>query len=436
MSYIKKNIDRILSLVRGGLLHIITGKVLNKAISMISGIIIANFVDKIEYANISYADNIYSYISLLSGLGLSSAILRYCAVQKDQSMEKAYMNYAFKYGSIFELGISVLVCLVMMFVEIPYPRARIYMWALVLYPVLSHINTCLACYMRTQLENKKYAVNGVVNSAVLCLASIVLVTTLGTTGVVPARYIAILTASAYAYVYYRKHLKGVKSDKLSLEQKKAFWAMGISLMIASLFSGIMPLNESFLVNNIIKDEVTTSNFRVAGQLPQLLTLISGALTVYYFPIVAKMTNYRKIKNTVIKVGVLNALLVGFVTVAAMLMTPFIMNLLYGGKYNDAINISYVLWIMRATNGCLRMVPINMLPAIGKTKFNACLAVISCIVQTVLDYIFIKSFGVIGVAYGTIIVYALSALCYWIYFIKVCNKNIENNNDNTAFGGTV
>ncbi len=429
MPQIKKALERLLSLVKGGLLHILTGNILNRAISMISGIVIANFVDKIEYANLSYADNIYSYISLLSGLGMSNAILRYCAVQKEKSMEKAYMNYAFKCGGVFEVVVSVLACLVMEFVEIPYPRARIYMWALVLFPAFSYFNTCLISYMRTQLENKKYARNGVINSSVLCVASIVLVLTLGTKGIVPARYIAIFTAIFYAFSYYRKHLDGAKSDKLSREQKKAFWSMSFSLMIAQFFNGIMPINESFLVNNIIRDEITTSNFRVAGQLPQLLLLVSGALTVYYFPIIAKMTDYREIKSTAIKVGALNAALVGGVTVVAMLLTPFAMHILYADKYNDAINISYVLWIMRATNGCFRTVPVSMLAAIGKIKFNAGLAIGACIVQTILDYIFINLFGVVGVAYGTIVVYAISAVLYWSYLIKVCNYNIKNKIDN-------
>ena len=427
MSNIKKLLTKGVELIKGGLLHILTGNILNRAFSMISGVVVANFVDKIEYANISYADNIYSYIALLSGIGMSNAILRYCAIQKEKSMERAYMKYAFKCGGLFELGVSVLACIVMAVVDIPYPRARIYMWILVLYPMLSYFNTCLGCYMRTQLENKKYAINGVINSSVLCVASIVLVITIGTVGVMPARYIAIGVTLIYAFSYYGKHLKGIDAGKLSPEQKKAFWSMGVSLMIAQLFNGIMPINESFLVNNIIQDEITTSNFRVAGQFPQLLSLISSALTVYYFPLIAKMTDFRQIKNTGIKVGVLNAVIVGSVTGVAMLLTPFALNLLYGGKYNDAISISYVLWIMRATNGCFRAVPVSILAAIGKIKFNAGLAVCACIVQTILDYIFIKQYGVIGVAYGTIIVYAISAVLYWAYFINVCNKNINNGN---------
>ncbi len=429
MPQIKNVFVRLMSLVKGGLLHILTGNILNRAIAMISGIVIANLVDKVEYANLSYADNIYSYISLLSGLGMSNAILRFCAVQKEKHMEKAYMRYAFKCGGIFEVGVSVAACLIMTFVDIPYPRARIYMWALVLYPMLSYFNTCLISYMRTQLENKKYARNGVINSAVLCIMSIVLVLTLDTVGIVPARYIAILTAIFYAYGYYRKNLTGLKSVKLSSDQKKAFWSMGFSLMIAQFFNGIMPINESFLVNNIIRDEITTSNFRVAGQLPQLLLLISGALTVYYFPLIAKMTDYREIKSTAIKVGALNAVIVASVTAAAMLLTPVAMHILYGDKYNDAINISYVLWIMRATNGCFRTVPVSMLAAIGKIKFNAFLAIGACIVQTILDYIFIKLFGVVGVAYGTIVVYAISSVLYWAYLIRVCNRNIKNENKN-------
>lgn len=417
MSILKK----LISMIRGGFLHILTGNILNKAIAMISGIVIARLVDKIEYANISYADNIYSYIALFSGLGLSNAILKFCAVQNDKENEKAFLHYSFKVGSAFEITASLAACIIMMVAPIPYPRARIYMWALILYPAFTHLNTSLICYMRTQLENKRYAKNGLLNSAATCVFSVILVIALGTSGIVIARYAAIIVTLIYAWGYYKKTLKGVKTVSLSTEQKKAFRSMGISLMIANLFSSIMPINETFLVNNIIKDEIMTANFKVAGQFPQLLFLFSGAVTVYFFPVIAKMTDYGQIKKMVIKIGVFNGLFIAFVTAVGMLLTPFAMQILYDGKYNDAISISYILWIMRAVNSCFRVVPLNMLAAIGETKFNAACSVVSCIIQTVLDYIFIVSFGIQGVAYGTILVYIASSVAYWAYFIKICNK---------------
>jgi len=435
----KYNFKRILqgisALFKGGFFHILSGNFLNKAVSMISSIVIVRLMDKIAYANISYVDNIFSYLFLVSGLGMSSALLKFCSA--DQSVEKdmAYVNFSVKVGGIFEILISLLICIALTVADIPYPDARIFAWLLMLYPLIKYLVTTGSIYMRTQLENKKYAYVGLTSSVLLCVLSIIFLLGFGTYGIVGARYLSQILVLVYVLVYYRKRVKQHKKDILTKEDKKKFVVMGISMGISGFFSGIMPINENFLINNVLRDPVTTSNFHVAGLLPQLLFLISGAVTVYYFPIVARMNDYRQIKKKVINIAFVNAAVILVAMAVGMLFTPFAIRLLYGEKYMDSVSISYILWIMRASNCVVRMVPINMLPAIGKVKFNSVMAVISCVVQCVIDYYFIKNIGVYGVSIGAIIVYILSGIAYWIYFLKVVNENIrkEKNNGYNTLG---
>ncbi len=418
--------NSLLSLIRGGFFHILTGNFLNKAISMVSGIVIVRLVDKSSYASLSYADNIYSYIALATGLGLPNALLKFCSADNDKSLNSAYIKYTYKVGGTYEFLVSLAACVALTFFDIPYDGAKAFAWALVFYPLFTFVNTTNTIYMRTQLDNKKYSVIGVLQSLFICVFSIVLVVLVGTTGIVAARYIAIILVMFYSCAYVVKNIKGAPKITLTKQQKKAFFSMGISLMLAAFFSGIMPINEAFLVNNLIRDDVTTANFRVAGLLPQMLLLVSGAITVYFFPIIARMRDPKEIKKKVVLIALINAAIIGFVTVVGMVTTPFVINLLYGQKYMDAVSVSYSLWIMRSTNCIVRMVPINMLPAIGKTKFNVWSAAISCVVQCVLDYFLIMHFGMSGVTYGAIIVYLLSGIAYWIYFFSCCKKEHLSN----------
>jgi len=295
----------------------------------------------------------------------------------------------------------------------------------VFYPILTHIITTNLVFARTQLENKKYAKGGILQSVSVCVLSIVFLLAFGIYGIVAARYLALLLVLIYTSTFVRNVLLEKEKYILSKEQKKAFFIMGISLGLASFFSGIMPINEAFLVNNIIRDEITTSNFRVAGLLPQLLNLVSGAITVYYFPIVARLKDNKEIKRKVLQIELVNGAVIIVATVFGVLLTPFALDLLYDGKYNDAISISYVLWLMRSAHCLLRAVPMNMLPAIGKTKFNVIMSVCSCVLQCGLDYVFLINFGVVGVAFGSIVVYLFSGVCYWIYFLHCCRNNKIN-----------
>ena len=92
-----KNIDeikyQIKSLFHNGFFHILLGGTLSKVIAFFSSIIIVRFVEKTEYAYLAYSDNIYSYVYLITGLGLDSAILKYC-VSDNKEKNKSYFKFS------------------------------------------------------------------------------------------------------------------------------------------------------------------------------------------------------------------------------------------------------------------------------------------------------------------------------------------------------
>ena len=63
--------------------------------------------------------------------------------------------------------------------------------------------------------------------------------------------------------------------------------MSISLMISNLFSLIMPINEMTLINELIRDEVITANYKIAIMIPSQLAFVTQSIVIYYFTIVAK-----------------------------------------------------------------------------------------------------------------------------------------------------
>ena len=418
-------VSKMTRLLKGGFFHILVGNVLNKAISMVSSIAIVRLVDKAEYAYISYADNIYSYGTLVLGLGLPLALLKFCTKEDENKLNSLYIRYAVSRGGLFQLIVSLVLCISITIIDVPYISARTYMWAMVLYPVLAFLSEVIACYLRTQYLNNQYALSGIIQSVLVCILGITIVIFLGSIGLIIARYIAIVAVVIlFGYRIYRElRRNAINSQRLSIEQKRSFLKMGISLMIANLFSSMMPINETFLVNNIIRDEIITANYKVAGLFPQMLLLISGAVTVYFFPIISQMSDWVKIKSKIIRIGLINFFFILGLTLIGMLLTPIAIRILYGTRYEDAIPITYLLWIMRAMNCCVRMVPINMLPAIGKTRFNAVTAALSCVAQTIIDYFLIKFIGVNGAAIGAIIVYFVSGISYWVYLIYICNREI-------------
>lgn len=89
-------------------------------------------------------------------------------------------------------------------------------------------------------------------------------------------------------------LVDLRQSKLSNNNLRQFMAMSVSLMAANALSGMMPINENLLVGNIIADEATTANFRVAGLFPQMVILVAQSVMIYYFQLLQKWTINIKI----------------------------------------------------------------------------------------------------------------------------------------------
>lgn len=203
-------------------------------------------------------------------------------------------------------------------------------------------------------------------------------------------------------------------DKIEI---KSFFIMGLSLLISNVFSMIMPLNETFLVNNLISDEIITANYKVANLIPSQLSFVTSSIVIYYFPILAQERNKIIVWEKSKKIGKYILFLIGFISMIGIIVTPIIITYIYGNQYNDAKNISILLWIVNCLNAGFRMLPMNILPALGCVKYNVAVSALSSIVHLILDYIFIVKLGIYGVVYATGIVYLISGVLYWYYLAK-------------------
>lgn len=419
MQYIQNVMEKIKALFRGGFFHIFFGNTLVKMISFISSIVIVRLVNKQEYAYLTYADNLYSYVTAFSGLGMTSAILKYCAATKTKEEDKSYFNFAMKYGTLFQTVLVIVVIAYVTFLEIPFPNAKEIVYILCLYPIMTNILSTILSYCRAHANNQLYAKLSIVQTAVVFAGSVGLVLIMGINGIAVARYIAIGAAIIMAFRYLKSMLKGVESKKLTSGEIRGFMVMSVSLMISSLFSLIMPMNEMTIINEVIRNEIVTANYKVAIMIPSQLAFVSHSIVIYYFTIIAKMTDKKEIWKLAKKVGIVTSAVIGVITAIGIVLGPYIIRFVYGNKYEDAVVLSNVFWIVNAINSALRVVPMNFLPAIGVAKFNAIVSGVSCVVHVLITYCAISLWGIWGAGIATALVYLGSAIVYWGYFRKKC-----------------
>ena len=69
------------------MLQMLTANVLNKVVAMVSNMVITRVLTKPEYGIWSYVLNIYSYVGLLTGLGLLSGAFQFGAENRGKEEE-------------------------------------------------------------------------------------------------------------------------------------------------------------------------------------------------------------------------------------------------------------------------------------------------------------------------------------------------------------
>ncbi|WP_282923860.1 oligosaccharide flippase family protein [Mediterraneibacter massiliensis] len=411
--------EKIGSLIKGGFFHIFIGNTLVKMIAFVSSIVIVRLVSKDDYAYLTYADNLYNYVISFAGLGMASSILKYCATAKTKELDKAYFVFAMKYGTLFEAILSLLVVIYVTVATIPFPEAKSMVYVLVFYPILNNVLNTVLCYLRAHGENTAYARAAVIQTTVVFLGSVCFVLLLGIPGIAYARYCAIGIAIFVVAKSLKKYLLNVSPARLAKEEIKSFMVMSISLTMSNLFSLIMPINEMTLVNELLRSEAITSNYKIAIMIPGQLSFVTQSIIVYYFTIVARTEDKKEVWKISKKIGMITALLITVISIAGIILTPYIIRIVYGSRYEDAIALSSVFWVVNALNAAIRMIPMNFLPAIGIAKFNAVMAAVSCVCHIILTYAAIIKFGIWGAGIATGLVYIGSGIVYWIYFRKKC-----------------
>jgi len=413
-------LQKMKKLGHDGFFSILFGGTLAKMISFLSSIVIVRIVDKSAYASLAYADNIYNYVFLFSGLGMASAILKF-GVNKEQRINKAYYLFAFQWGSFAQIILLATVLILTIYIPLPFPNAKKLIVLLIPYGLLYYWYNLFQSYLRTQFENRKYALANLFQVAFTFIFSFLFVKLIGITGITMARILAILLSILPFIPTIIRYTRKTLPYKLCWHELRPFLIMSLSLMISNVFSMIMPANETFLINNLIKDEIISANYKVASLIPSQLPFVTSTIVIYYFPIFARQASGYSTWQSAKNVGFYTFLLTLGITIIGVLLSPFIIKTAYGNAYGEANQLSTILWGVYFINAGFRMIPMNILPALGYIKFNLILSILSSIVHFFLDFFLINSLGIRGAVFSTVLIYMCSGFLYWIYLYKKCKE---------------
>lgn len=406
---------------RKGLFHILAGTFMTKLVGFFGSIFLVRVLSKWEYGVLGYLENIYGYIFILAGLGMSNAILRYVVLGKTQDEKYGYYSYAVSRGR----KCNVFLISAALFIAWLYPHPAAYQewtWLLAVLALaipFQYTTDNVLCNERAMFANQRYAAMSLVLSVSIILTKIISGNIGGLTGVVFCQtglYIVL------AIVYYSnsKHhyYAGCQKIPLSGEKKRELNLYSFQYMITNGLWAIFMLNDTFLLGRFGISPEMLAEYKVAYTIPGSISLISTALGIFAAPYFVKNEkNLNWIRKNFARTYLLSAALVGSMCLFIAVFSKPLIIFLYGEQYKNISNIMMILLAAAFCNCGLRYTTANILAAMGKVRYNMAVSAVGMLLQIVINIKMIPVYGTLAVAVTSCIIYSFMAFTLLFIFIR-------------------
>lgn len=206
---------------------------------------------------------------------------------------------------------------------------------------------------------------------------------------------------AFFFLRNRGYLIKPKMD--ILYRKKAL-SFSLPLIFHTLGGHLIGFSDRFFIlfmlglNNV-------GIYSVGYQIGMVIALLQNSFNQAWVPFFFQKLkeNSQKTNKKIVKITYIYFLLILLLVVFFNIITPFIYKFFIGNEFKESIGVVFWVLLGYAFNGMYKMVA-NYLFYLKKTKAIAICTISFAILNMVLNYILIKSYGLIGAAQATAITF--------------------------------
>jgi len=178
------------------------------------------------------------------------------------------------------------------------------------------------------------------------------------------------------------------------------------------------LLDTFLIGIIIQSEIVVASYKTATLIPFALNFIPISVMTFAYPYFAKYKNNKTlVKEYYLKMQRYLFLLNLLISISLIAFAPFIIKVVFGPEYLDALVPFRILSLGYLVAATFRIPSGNVIASLGKIKINFYNSIISGGANIVLDIILIKFYGSIGAALATVLIFIISSIISSIYLRK-------------------
>lgn len=400
-------------------------------VSLAQAMILSRTLTKEEYGTYGQALLIINFITPFLLLGLSNAVNYFYNKTLDTQERKRSIRTIFGYVCL--LGIIGGICILIFQDQIVSYYSNAALKSLLVYvafrPLLQNM---IALYYPLYISNgmtKTIAVRNLVIS--ICQIAITVPVAVLTKNitlifilllVMDAMQLLILS-SIFAKRCFK--IRGPRAQSFSFDKDltKTIFRYAIPLGISTMIGALTVNMDKLFVGRLLSVEDFAMYSNMAKELP--FGFVVASLTTVVTPVVIKLAAQKDKDNLEKLWG--NYFEMGYITTwalcaGAIICAPELLNFLYSEKYASGLSI-FIIYLLI---DCIRITYFGLiLTAYGKTKSILLFAVLTVIINLVLNFILFYAIGMVGLAIASLVSILVVNVVQLVYGFRIAGIPLHN-----------
>lgn len=415
-----KPLKEIKAFAKDGLFHIFGSSVLAQVCGLISSMVVIRALPKTDYGFYVSANNVYSYLAVFIGLGLTSAVIQFCSERISEQRKGAIYRHSLILGGFGNVGLLLLiVCLSYAEEACGNYQVAYYLRLMAGLPFAVYANSYLQTVLRVKLKNRAFSYANIIYSLFTLVGNIVFTRLIGIAGLILTMYLANLAAAAKCAISLRGESFfaqiSSKQNRLPEGDKSEITKYALTCALTNFSSTALILLDVTCLDITIGSYEVLADYQVASTIPAACAFVPSCLMTFFYPkLVDAFSNSKEAGRLEVKrltkiFLAVNGTVYGILAFCA----PFIIFVAFGEKYVNVVavfellSVNYFFYSYRVLFG-------NVIASIKHVKINLLLSIISGLLKIALNLLLIHLLASMGAALATVLVTAFIDVLSYAY----------------------
>ena len=389
--------------------------VINKGIPFLLLPLLTHFLSTEDYGVLRNVESLLVISVTLVGVNLPSALTRQY-VKRDVDL-KSYFTSAFRIVIIsfclLTITYSVFADVISEYTSIPISIV----YFITFYALCDSVMEVLMSLWRMEDKPFNYGAYRITRTLIEVVISLVAVIIMDYDwiGRYAGLYIGGVIGGVVAIFIFLK--RGFFGGSYTTEYKKHFLNYGLPLIPHSVSGVIIFYSDKIVITKMIGVS-ENGLYSVAFTIGMAISLLQNSFNQAWVPWLFKKLELESLKEKkrLVKITYIYMLVMLLFVLSLWLITPFIYAFL-GKDFSEGMGLVVIIGLGFAFNGMYKMM-INYVFYAEKNKIISTITIFMAILNITLNVIFIKSFGLVGSAYASVITFFIQFIITWYISNKV------------------